>query len=204
MTEFKTTTSDSFFERFCPNPCAIYDLGELYAEFNAKYFNGELPVPKVVSRTDENGETWNSYPRLKWEGRYRTKWGTYKPNNGGTGEIKLARHAAKDPLQVRSTLLHEMLHAYLDMKNLDDGIKGHGENFILHAKRINELCESNGVAYRVNFYDEEITKEQPVVYSDLLKTTLHLGKDLDVARQMRKLLNCAFDQESDILCEYTQ
>jgi hypothetical protein len=193
MTEFKTTTSDSFFERFCPNPCAIYDLGELYAEFNAKYFNGELPVPKVVSRTDENGETWHSYPRLKWEGRYRTKWGTYKPNNGGTGEIKLARHAAKDPLQVRSTLLHEMLHAYLDMKNRDDGVKGHGPNFIAEANRINTQCADLGVAYRINFYDVAITKEEPEVYSDLLKTTIYCGKDLDVARRLQSIIRAAFD-----------
>ena len=200
----QTTVSNAFFARFCPDPCAIYDLGELYAEFNAKYFGGELPIQKVTSRTDENDETWHSYPRLKWEGRFRKLWGNYTMNGRGTGVIKLARKCAEDPIQVRSTLLHEMLHAYLDMKGLDDGIKGHGENFILEAKRINELCEANGVTYRINFFNEEITKEQPIVYSDLLKTTLYLGKDLDVARRMRKLLNSAFDQESDVLCEYKQ
>lgn len=203
-TEFPLKLSNSFFERYCPNPYAVYDLGEIYAEFNAKYFNGELPVLTVVTRTDENGETRNSYPRLKWEGRFRKVWGNYKPNGRGSGVIKLARNCVKDPVQVRSTLLHEMLHAYLDMKGQDDGIKGHGPNFIAQAKRINEQCAAAGVNYRVNFYDVEITQDEPVVYSDLLKTTIHCGKDLDLARRMQTIIRAAFDQDSEIVCEYKQ
>lgn len=193
MTEFPATVSNKFFERFCPDPTVMFDLGELYAEFNAKFFDGNLRVPRVIERTDENGETWRKYPTLKWEGRYRTKWGTYKANNRGTGEIKIARMAAKDPVQVRSTLLHEMIHAYLDQTNRDDGIKGHGPNFIAEATRINAKCEDLGVAYRVNFYDVAVTKEEPEVYSDLLKTTIYCGKDLDLARSMKAVLNAAFD-----------
>lgn len=193
MTDFQTTVSDKFFDRFCPDPTVIFDLGELYAEFNAKFFNGNLRVLRVIERTDKNGEARKKYPTLKWEGRYRTKRGTYKPNNRGTGEIKLARMTAKDPVQVRSTLLHEMVHAYLDQTNRDDGIKGHGPNFIAEATRINTLCADLRVAYRVNFYDVAVTKEEPEVYSDLLKTTLYCGKDLDLARSMKAVLNAAFD-----------
>lgn len=193
----KTTLSDSFFKRYCPDPTAIYDLGELYCEFNAKFFNGALPLPKTVTTVDANGEEWRDYPLLRWDGKFKKLWGNYKPNGKGTGKIKLARNAAMDSVQVRSTLLHEMLHAYLDMTHRDDGIKGHGPNFIAEAKRINEMCESKGVAYRVNFYDEAVTKEQPEVYCDLLKTTIYCGKDLDVARQMRSILNAAFDSNYD-------
>jgi hypothetical protein len=49
------------------------------------------------------------------------------------------------------------------------------------------------VAYRVNFYDVAVTKEEPEVYSDLLKTTIYCGKDLDLARSMKAVLNAAFD-----------
>lgn len=171
----------------------MYDLGELYYEFNSRFFYGDLPVLRVVTRIDENGEKWHTYPRLKWDGRMRRLWGNYKPNGRGTGEIKLARNAASDPVQVRSTLLHEMLHAYLDQTNRDDGIKGHGPNFIAEATRINAICADLGVAYRVNFYDVPVTKEEPEVYSDLLKTTIYCGKDLDLARRMKTILNAAFD-----------
>lgn len=204
ITDLKPIVSYAFLARYCPDPCAIFDLGELYCEFNAKYFNGELPVLKVVTVTDKNDETWHTYPRLKWEGRFRKLWGQYKPNGRGTGVIKLARNCAKDPVQVRSTLLHEMVHAYLDMKGTDDGIKGHGPNFILEAKRINELCVAKGVPYRVNFYDIPVTLEQPEVYSELLKTTLYCGKDLDLARRMQAIIRAAFDEESEIVSKYQQ
>jgi hypothetical protein len=193
MSEFSTTVSDSFFARWCPNPTRIYDLGEIYAEFNARFFNGELPVLRFTEHEDENGEIRRAYPQIKWNGKYRKLLGTYKPNGRGTGEIRLARYIAPDPVQVRSTLLHEMVHAYLDKTKRDDGIKGHGPNFILEASRINAQCSDRGLAYRVNFYDVPVTKEEPEVYSDLLGTTIYCGKDLDLARKMRTILNASFD-----------
>jgi hypothetical protein len=193
--EMQTTLSNKFFARFCPDPTVMFDLGEMYAEFNAKYFNGELPLADVKVHVDENGEEWRSYPNLKWDGKFKKLWGQYKANGRGTGKIKIALQAAMDPVQVRSTLLHEMLHAYLDLTGRDDGIKGHGPNFIAEAKRINELCEANNFAYRINFFDIAVTKEQPEVECDLLKTTIYCGKDLDVARQMRTILNAAFDSK---------
>lgn len=195
--QMQTTVSNSFFARFCPDPTVTFDLGDLHAEFNAKYFNGDLPVAAVKTRVDENGEEWRSYPALRWDGKFKKLWGQYKPNGRGTGKIKIARAAAMDPVQVRSTLLHEMVHSYLDMTGKDDGIKGHGPNFIAEAKRINELCEAAGVSYRVNFFDVPVTKEQPEVECELLKTTIYCGKDLDVARQMRTILNAAFDTKYD-------
>jgi len=192
MTDFPTTVSDTFFARWCPNPTRIYDLGEIYAEFNARFFNGNLPVLRFQEFTDGEEVVRRSYPQLKWDGRMSRLWGNYKPNGRGSGLIKISKKAAFDPNQVRSTLLHEMVHAWLDMKHLDDGIKGHGENFILTAKRINEECESLGVNYRVNFYNVEVRKEEPEVHSELLQTTIFCGKDLDLARSMKAVLNAAF------------
>jgi len=193
VTELKTTVSTAFFQRFCPDPARTHDLIELYAEFNARYFNGELPVLKTRVKTDENGEERVVTKDVGWDGKYKKLWGTYKPNGRGTGKIKLARAAALDPVQVRTTLLHEMVHKRLDQIGKDDGIKGHGPNFIAEAKRINELCEAEGVAYRVDFYCEPVTQDEPFCESDLLKTTIYLGKDLDVARRMRAVLKAAFD-----------
>lgn len=192
--ELKTTVSDTFFRRWCPNPTAVYDLGEIYAEFNAKFFNGDLNPLKVMEKTDKEGNITRIYPGLKWDGRLKNFWGIYKPNGQGTGEIRISRSAAMKPSQVRDTLLHEMLHKWLDMKGLDDGIKGHGPQFIDHSLRINQKAQKLGLGVRVNFFDEEITKEQPEVYSDLLKTTIYCGRDLDIARKMRGVFNSAFDE----------
>jgi len=192
--QFKTTVSASFFQAFCPNTTSIYDLGELYAEFNAKYFDGKLRVLRVIEKTDANGDKRNIYPELKWEGRFRKLWGQYKPSRTrGAGMIKIAKVAAVDPTQVRSTLLHEMIHKWLDQIGQDDGIKGHGQNFIEKARQINQLCEETGMKYRVNFHDVAVTKEEPEVYCDMLKTTIYCGKDLDIAHRMKAILNSAFE-----------
>jgi hypothetical protein len=190
MTFRNRLTSGGFFQRFCPDPTVMYDLGELYACYNAYYFNGELPVQESVTYIDENDEERTVYPRLKWDGKFRRVYGKYYFKNHA---IHLARGIASDPLQVRSTLLHEMLHEYLHRNDLDDGIEGHGPNFIKYAKEINEKCREQGVDYRINFYDEEITREDPAIYCDLLGTEIACFKDLDLARKVKKVAEKAFD-----------
>lgn len=192
--ELKNTISDKFFLRWCPNPTSIYDLGEIYAEYNAKFFYGTLKTLNVVERTDKRGNTTRIYTGLKWDGRLKNFWGIYRPNGRGTGEIRISRQAAMQPHQVRDTILHEMLHKWLDMKGLDDGIEGHGPHFIDHSLRINQRARELGLTVRVNFFNEEITKEQPEVYSELLKTTLYCGRDLDIARKMRGVFDSAFHE----------
>lgn len=195
--EFKTTLSPAFFSAFCPDPTVMYELGDVYAELNAKYFEGQLPVLPFREITDKNGETRRIYGTLKWDGRMKGKTlGTYqgKPRRGH-GVIRLSRSIAKDPVRTRSVLLHEMLHKYLDMKGLDDGIKGHGENFTTHAKNINEVCAAKDVSYRIHFYDEVITMDEPLVYSELLMTEIHFSRDLDIARNMQAIARAAFDRK---------
>jgi hypothetical protein len=187
----KTTLSNSFFTRWCPDPTSIYDLVELYAEFNAKFFNGELPVLPTVTLTNDAGETWEKTGRIKWEGRYKRTWGTYTYNGKGTGIIKLSKRCALEPFQTQSTLLHEMLHAYLDLTNQDDGIAGHGPNFIRKAKEINEKCDELEVGYRVDFHDEPITQEVAEFQVPLLMSSFEFD-DLDVAKKVESIINGAF------------
>lgn len=195
--ELNTTLSTSFFTHFCPNPTVMYELGDLYAELNAKFFNGELPLLPCKTVTDKNGEIRNVYGTLKWDGRIgRRTLGTYKATaRRGHGSIRLARSIASDPAKTRSVLLHEMLHKYLDLKGLDDGILGHGENFVTEAKRINEQCQEVGVNYRIHFYDQEITEEQPFVVSEMTREEIYCSKDLDIARNMQALVRAAFDRK---------
>jgi len=187
--EMKTTLSPAFFSQYCPDPTVMYDLGELYAEFNAKYFNGELPVLPYEVKVDANGETRRKYGTVKWDGRLgRNTLGCYK-----RGVIHLNRKIAKDPNQVRSVLLHEMLHKFLDVKGLDDGIAGHGPNFIEEAKWINDTCSARGVQYRVNFYDIPVTKSRPTYHADLIGGEIQCVQDLDVVRKMGSVIRAAFD-----------
>lgn len=193
--ELKTTLSDSFFARFCPDPCVIHDLVELYAEFNARFFLGTLPLLKTTEYEDDNGEMRVSTRDVLWDGRYRNAYGKYVPaTKPGHGQIRIARFTATDSAQVRSTLLHEMVHKWLDLKGLDDGIKGHGPNFIDAACNINALCEEWDLPYRVNYHDQEVTLEQPEVHSELLMTTVYCGRDLDVATRMQSIIRAAFHE----------
>jgi hypothetical protein len=193
--ELKTTLSPAFFNRFCPDPTVMYDLGELYAEFNAKYFYGELPLLPCATKVDKNGETRNVYGTLKWDGRLgKTTLGIYK-----RGTIYLNRKIAKDPIQTRSVLLHEMLHKFLDVKGWDDGIAGHGPNFIKEAKRINESCATRCVQYRVHYYDVPVTRAEPTYRSDLIGEDIHCVQDLDLARKMGSVIRAAFDTKYDYL-----
>jgi hypothetical protein len=192
--ELSTKVSERFFRTFCPDPTVMYDLGSLYNEYNAKFFNGELPelVP-VVRRV--KGEEILTYTRLKWDGRLRSRtYGTYTSSpKAGYGTIRLGRFMAGDPVQVKSTLAHEMLHQWLDLKGLDDGVKGHGEQFILHARRINLVCQEENSPIRVNFYDQEILKETPEFQCSGIGETIYTVKDLDIARSVEKLISAAFD-----------
>jgi hypothetical protein len=194
--ELSTKLSDGFFRAFCPNPTQIYDLGRLYNELNFRFFRGELPTLQEVRKIDKQGTERVSYPSLKWEGRFKKVLGMYHPSpKRGTGVIRISRKLASDPTGLRSTLLHEMLHKYLDLKGLDDGIKGHGKNFILHAKGINEICKSRGFKYRIHFYEEEILQEAPSFKTSLLGEEIHVIKDLDVARTMKRIFGVAFDEK---------
>jgi hypothetical protein len=191
MTEMKTTLSNSFVNQWCEDITSCYDLVETYSKFNANYFNGELPVLPTVTLSNEAGETWETTKRIKWDGRMKKSWGTYAPNGKGSGVIKLAKMCATVPHQTYSTLLHELIHAYLDFRNEDDGINGHGANFIRKAKEINEKCEDKKVGYRVYYDGEVITQEAAEFQVPLLMSSFTFD-DLDVAKKVESVINGAF------------
>jgi hypothetical protein len=191
----RNTLSRSFVQLYCPNPCGMHDLGELYSQFNAKYFEGELPVLKPHTVVDENEEVWESYPKqIAWNGRFKKLYGryTYSPARG-RGFIELSKRIALDPILVRSTMLHEMLHKYLDLKALGDGIEGHGPNFVEHGVRINRICESEKVEYRINFFDHPVEDSNPRYLSETYAQEFPVRKDLDLGRKMAKIMKASFD-----------
>lgn len=192
--ELPTRVSDRFFRAFCPDPTVIYDLENLYNDYNTKFFNGELPELVPVTKKVK-GQEITTYSRLKWDGRLRSRtYGTYTTGpRAGKGLIRLARAIANDPVLTKSTLLHEMLHQWLDLKEQDDGVKGHGPNFVSHAKRINVLCEEGGLSVRVNFYDKAVLAETPHFQCSVIGETIYTVKDLDIARSIERVINSAFD-----------
>jgi hypothetical protein len=192
--ELSTKISDSFFRYFCPDPTVMYDLGELYGSFNSQFFNGDLSELVPVTKKVEGREVI-VYSRLKWDGRLKSRtYGTYTPSSTpGKGVIRLARFMAGDPVQVKSTLLHEMLHQWLDLKGLDDGVKGHGPRFIRFSRQINLFCQEKDLPFRVNFYGQEIVKETPEFQCSAIGETIYTVKDLDIARSVEKVINAAFD-----------
>ncbi|ATW62690.1 putative transcription elongation protein [Synechococcus phage S-CBWM1] len=197
----QTVVRESFMKRYCPNPAGMYDLGELHAEFNAKYFNGEIPPLRKTVRVDENGEEWESYPKqLAWNKRFTRTWGRYSHNGvPGRGFIEISYKIATDPDKVRGTLIHEMVHQYVDLTNGFDGIEGHGENFIRVAVEVNKKLKEEGRTFRVEFNNTpeegvgEITKLDPHFHSELIGVPLSARKDLDIARKMRAAIRMAFD-----------
>jgi hypothetical protein len=193
--KLSTSLSDGFFRKYCPDPTVMYDLGDLYAEFNSKYFDGELCIAQYASWVDADGESRRKYGHLKLDGRLsRRTLGMYKPTTrAGKGTIVLNRKIASDPNLTRSVLLHEMIHKFLDAKGMTDGVKGHGPNFLAEACRINNLCLSQGVEHRVHFMGEEITQEEPSTFAVLLDREIGMGKDLDIADRMKSVMKTAFD-----------
>lgn len=170
----KTTLSNHFFHTYCPDVAEVYNLKEIYKHFNKVFFDNQLP------------KTYN----IVWDGRLKTMWGVFQPKQKRIGVAKLTLDKQH---KVHSTVLHEMIHLYLHLTNQDDGIEGHGPNFISFAVEINEKCEELGVGYRVQFYDQEITQEKATFISPLLGTTIGDFDDLDVARRCESVMKAAFD-----------
>lgn len=192
--ELPTRVSDRFFRAFCPDPTVIYDLENLYNDYNTKFFNGELP--ELISVTKKvKGQEVTTYSRLKWDGRLRSRtYGTYTTGaRPGKGVIRLARAIASDPVLTKSTLLHEMLHQWLDLKGQDDGIKGHGPQFILYARKLNLICQAEGNPIRVNFFNKAVLEETPQFHCGVIGETIYSVKDLDIARSLERVINSAFD-----------
>lgn len=194
--ELSTTLSESFFRTFCPNPEVMYDLGELYSTYNNEFFYGKLPELKKIVKKTRSGEEHVSFDRVKWDGRMGLRTlGTYttkRSTKAGCGIIRLSRKIAKDLALTKSTLLHEMLHAYLDLVGEDRGMKGHGDSFIRESVRINTHCKDKGYSFRVLFYDKEIECQKPYIHSDTVNGNIDCFEDLDFALIAKKIAETVF------------
>ncbi|KAF3781421.1 SprT-like domain-containing protein Spartan [Nymphaea thermarum] len=124
------------------------DIHELFCYYNALYFEDILGACLV---------TWSS-------GRMTLCAGTCRYMGGGSCEIRLSEPLLKfrSSIDLKNTLLHEMIHAYLFIKynNRDHG--SHGNEFQNLMKKIN--CSTvvdyqrppggYGITIYHNFFDE--------------------------------------------------
>lgn len=105
------------------------DVGLLetwFAQFNAKYFNGELPVPVLAvgnSRTRRGTMSWRI--RRKW---FSKSIGDYK--------IRISNYFDVEENDFKSVLLHEMIHLYIVSKGIKD-TSSHGAVFHSLMRKIN-------------------------------------------------------------------
>jgi hypothetical protein len=116
-----------------------FDVYEYFAIYNDVYFNGKLGCV-----------------RLEWSKRMTTCAGIFY--------TKLTEYIIRlsEPLlkfrsikEIKETLLHEMIHAWVQIENLDqsDDRSGHGYNFKSKMYEINKSTGFNITVYH-NFHDE--------------------------------------------------
>ena len=79
----------------------------------------------------------------------------------------------------------------IDLMKLKDLMHVEGESEA-QKEEINEKCATNGVEYRINFYDVEITREDPAFFCDLIGQKIACFKDLDLALRVKKVVEKAF------------
>lgn len=101
-------------------------LEKWFAEFNAKYFKGELPMPILAvgnSRTRRGTMSW----------RIRKKWFT---KTKGDYKIRISNFFDVEEYDFKNVLLHEMIHLYIVSKGIKDS-SPHGVVFHEIMRQIN-------------------------------------------------------------------
>ena len=119
-------------------------LKRRFDEFNAKYFNNELVVPKfVITGSRWTAGMFNSDVMVNTDDdgtRYASELRDIK--------IRLSKYLIKNTKILDNILLHEMIHYYGYLMNKD--IEGsHGRFFMNMARKINRH------GYKVKKYYEE-------------------------------------------------
>lgn len=92
----------------------VEQISSLFDEYNAAYFDGVLKRPKF--KTIKSKNLYGSYNSLK-------------------NELKISHSVAWDAENLKSVLLHEMLHLYI-RKVLKDHGRTHGRVFHKYAKAL--------------------------------------------------------------------
>ena len=118
-----------------------YDLAKKYAEFNAKYFSGELPTDIILEFGKIKGAGGAAFCKIVRNGP-PTRFNKYancsaKP---GTMRIRLSSTFEKSEVVLDGLLLHEMAHVYF--YNIADFKEAHGYKFM---SLIRTLSEKSGI-----------------------------------------------------------
>lgn len=96
-----------------------------FDEFNARYFNGELPRPAFstgMSRTRLGSMSWRKERHL-----FRQV---------AAFSIRISNYYDVDETTFKSVLLHEMIHLYIVSRGIKD-TSAHGKEFRRHMNRLN-------------------------------------------------------------------
>mmetsp|Transcript_28066 Transcript_28066/g.39196 ORF Transcript_28066/g.39196 Transcript_28066/m.39196 type:complete len:273 (+) Transcript_28066:56-874(+) len=120
-----TFSPGGFFEEPVEVPVDIHDLFNVY---DRVYFSSALT---------------NAGVEIKWGSKMMTKCAGMCEYKGRTGSIQirlspsLLQYRSND--DVKDTLLHEMIHAYLFLDHTETDRDGHGVHFHRHMDRINSI-----------------------------------------------------------------
>lgn len=101
----------------------------LYSEYNKKYFDGSMFMPKITTFTGIN--SMGIFSVKKWTNKVEE-------------ELSIARNFKLTEEELRDLVLHEMIHQYVYEKY---GKMNHGKHF---KKKMNELNEKYGFDIRKN------------------------------------------------------
>lgn len=145
-----------------------FDLDKMYKDYNKKYFSNKLPDIKVV---------WDSL-----KGKAGVTLSKIAKNKKNKKEkivdimIKISNIYNKSETQVKSVLLHEMIHVYLLNKGIIEtkgGDKSHGTEF---EKKRKEIEKKAGIPITVT---EDINRSNidNNTINDLSYDVIHYKKD---------------------------
>lgn len=104
-------------------------LRKLYLEYNSKYFDSCLTMPKISTYTGVN--SMGIFSVKKWKTKIEQ-------------EISIARNFKLTEEELRDLLLHEMIHQYVYMQY---GKTNHGKEF---KRKMNEFNKKYGFDIRKN------------------------------------------------------
>ncbi len=103
-------------------------LREWFVQFNAEYFDDQLPLPQLVV---SNARTQLGLFRCR-----RVRKGPFSGYVLADFTIKVSEFYQLEEREYQQTLLHEMIHYYIAYTGARDS-SPHGQLFHQHAKRIN-------------------------------------------------------------------
>lgn len=106
-------------------------MSQAFDEFNRKYFGGKLTLPRFSTRC--GNEYWGYYMP---DGNFNRLTREFIPN--GPGTIYLNGKWEREERDWESTLIHEMIHMYINEVLRKYPVNAHGKYFKEIADRINQ------------------------------------------------------------------